>query len=54
MLKISGKTINLRQLKKNDASSIAENANDRGISRFTSLPYLNNVDSADLFIKIVN
>ncbi|MDD3301762.1 MAG: GNAT family N-acetyltransferase [Patescibacteria group bacterium] len=48
---ISGKNINLRSLKEDDAVFLAINANNRAISRFTFLPYPYNIDSALSFIK---
>lgn len=51
---IFGNNINLRDLKKNDASSLAKNANSRAVSRFTFLPYPYDLHAADSFIKSAN
>jgi len=50
-LKIEGKQINLRKLKRSDALSICQNANDRLIAKYTRLPYPYKLDDAYNFIK---
>src|SRR3989344_7000798 len=50
-LKIKGKQINLRKLKKSDASSIYQNAKDFGIAKYTTLPHPYTLKNAEDFIK---
>ena len=50
-LKIEGKQINLRKLKKSDASAIYRNAKDFDIVRYTTLPYPYKLKNAEIFIK---
>ena len=54
MIIIPGKNINLRQLKKSDAASLAENANNHEVRRFVSLPNPYDVNLANVFIKLAN
>src|SRR3989338_5898288 len=53
-LKIVGKQINLRKLKKSDARSIYQHVNDKTISRFTTIPHPYTLKMAYDFIKITN
>ena len=50
-LKIEGKQINLRKLKKSDAPSIYQNAEDFDIARYTTLPHPYKLKNAEDFIK---
>ena len=50
-LKIEGKTINLKKLRKSDAISIYENAKDFDIARYTTLPYPYKLKDAEDFIR---
>jgi len=50
-LKIKGQIINLRKLTKSDAFSIFQNAKDKKISRYTTLPYHYKLKHAQDFIK---
>jgi len=52
--KIEGKQINLRKLKKSDASSIYQNAKDFEIARYTTLPYPYRLKNAEDFIKMTH
>lgn len=49
--KLKGEKINLRRLKKSDASSINENVNCPEIARFTFIPYPNSLKETHKFIK---
>jgi ribosomal-protein-alanine N-acetyltransferase len=49
--KLKGERINLRRLKKSDASSINENVNCPEIGRFTFIPYPNSLEETYKFIK---
>jgi len=53
-LKIEGKQINLRKLKKSDAPSIYQNAKDFEIARYTTLPHPYKLKNAEDFIKITH
>lgn len=48
---IEGKKINLRQLKRSDAQAVFKQANDRLISRFTTVPYPYTLEMATCFIR---
>lgn len=50
-LKIEGKQINLRRLKKSDAQSIYQNAKDFDIARYTTIPHPYKLKNAEDFIK---
>ena len=50
-IKIEGKLINLRKLKKSDAISIYENVRDYDIARYTMIPYPYKLKGARDFIK---
>ncbi|MBS3169044.1 GNAT family N-acetyltransferase [Candidatus Woesearchaeota archaeon] len=51
-MRIAGKEINLRNLKKNDAISLFTSANDKDITRYTLLPYPYTLKDAKDFIEI--
>lgn len=51
-LTIKGKQINLRKLKKSDAQSLFENANNFAIAKYTILPYPYTIKDALSFIQI--
>ncbi len=53
-LKIEGKQINLRKLKKSDAPSIFKNVNDKTITKFTTIPYPYRLKMAYDFIKMTH
>lgn len=53
-LKIEGKKINLRKLKKLDTLSIYQNAKDFEIARYTTLPHPYRLKNAEDFIKITH
>ena len=53
-LKIEGKQINLRKLKKSDALSIYQNAKDFDIARYTTLPHPYKLKNAKDFIGITH
>jgi [ribosomal protein S5]-alanine N-acetyltransferase len=48
---IEGKQINLRQLKKTDDESVFKQANNRLVSRYTTVPYPYTLEIAQSFIK---
>ena len=50
-IKIEGRFINLRKLKKSDAMSIYKNARDYDIARYTMIPYPYKLKGAEDFIK---
>lgn len=50
-LKIEGEQINLRKLKRSDAPSIYQNANDKLIAQYTTLPRPYKLDDAYSFIR---
>jgi len=50
-LKINSQRINLRTLRKSDAFSIYENAKDRDISRYTTLPSPYKLKHAEEFVR---
>ncbi len=50
-MRLLGKQINLRWLKKSDAQSLYENARDKEISRYTTLPYPYGLKEARDFIE---
>jgi len=50
-LRIEGKTINLRKLKRSDSQSIYQNAKDFEIARYTTLPHPYTLNDALIFIK---
>lgn len=49
--KIEGEQINLRKLKKSDAYSIYQNANDKLIAKYTTLPHPYKLEIAYSFIR---
>lgn len=53
-LKIEGKQINLRKLKKLDAPAICQNAKDFDIARYTTLPHPYKLKNAKEFIKMTH
>jgi len=53
-LKIKGKQINLRKLKKSDAFSIQRNAKDFEIARYTTIPHPYTLKNAEDFIKLTH
>jgi len=53
-LKIEGKQITLRKLKKSDAPSIYQNAKDFEIARYTTLPHPYRLKNAEDFIKMTH
>lgn len=50
-LKIEGKQVNLRRLKKSDVPSIYQNAKDFEIAKYTTLPHPYTLKDAADFIK---
>ena len=50
-LKIEGEQINLRKLKKSDAPSIYQNANDKLIAKYTTFPHPYKLSDAYNFIR---
>ena len=50
-LKIKGEQINLRKLRKSDAPSIYQNANNKSIAKYTTLPHPYKLDGAYGFIR---
>ena len=53
-LKIEGKQINLRKLKKFDAPSIYKHAKDFDIAKYTTLPHPYKLKNAEDFVKITH
>jgi hypothetical protein len=49
--KIEGKKINLRKLKKSDATSIYQNANDKLIAKYTTIPLPYKLNDSYNFIR---
>jgi RimJ/RimL family protein N-acetyltransferase len=50
-LKIKGQKINLRKLRKSDAPFLYQNANDKEVTRYTTLPYPCKLERVQEFIK---
>ena len=53
-LKIEGKQINLRKLKKSDAPSIYQKARHPDIVKYTTLPHSYKLKNAEDFVKITH